>query len=113
MIFERVSSSGACSDTESVSCISRSARSSKRSISPQVESEMWRMPMFAPSGLFTSSRKRMTLSKLSSGSPMPMSTMFDIVFPESSCENKTSSNISDGSRFRTSPPIVEAQNAQP
>ena len=65
-----------------------------------------------PSGLFTSSRKRITLSKLSSGSPMPIRTMWEISRPESSWVNSTSSSISWGSRRRTRPPMV-AQKAQP
>ena len=113
MIFDLVSSSGACSETDSVSCRSRSASASNFSVIPQVDSDMCRMPIFIPCGWFTSSRKRMTLSKLSSGSPMPIRTILDIGLPESSCENSTSSSISDGSRQRTRPPMVEAQNAQP
>ena len=37
---------------------------------------MFRIPMFTPSGDEMFSRKRMTSSKLSSGSPMPISTMW-------------------------------------
>ena len=80
---------------------------------PQVLRLMWRMEIFMPSGWFTSSRKRMTLSKLSSGSPMPMSTMWEMGRPESICVNSTSSSISKGSKRRTSPPMVDAQKAQP
>ena len=71
------------------------------------------MPMSIPCGQLTSCRNFTTLSKLSSGSPMPISTMFDIFSPESFSENMTSSSISPGSRLRTSPPMVEAQKAQP
>ena len=55
----------------------------------------------------------MTLSKLSNGSPIPMSTMLEIFRPLSRSEESTSSSISDGSRFRIRPPIVEAQKAHP
>ena len=41
----------------------------------QVDRLICRMEIFIPSGLFTSSRKRSTLSRLSRGSPMPISTM--------------------------------------
>ena len=58
-------------------------------------------------------RNFMTLSKLSSGSPMPMSTMFEMGRPDSFCENMTSSRISEGSRPLIRPPMVEAQKAQP
>ena len=44
---------------------------------------------------------------------MPMMTMFEIFSPISVWEYSTSSSISDGVRFRTSPPMVEAQKAQP
>ena len=44
---------------------------------------------------------------------MPMSTIFESSSPDSFCENMTSSSISEGSSPRTSPPIVDAQNAQP
>ena len=74
---------------------------------------MCRIPMFMPSGWFTSLRNFMTLSKLSSGSPIPMSTMCPIFKPDSFSENMTSSSISPASRFLTSPPIVDAQKAQP
>ena len=49
----------------------------------QVDRLMWRMEMFMPSGLFTSSRNRSTLSKLSRGSPMPIRTIWDTGRPES------------------------------
>ena len=74
---------------------------------------MCRMEICIPSGLFTSSRKRITLSKLSSGSPMPMSTIWEMGWPESTCVNRTWSSISNGSSRRTKPPRVDAQKAQP
>ena len=45
---------------------------------PQVESDIFLMLMLSPSSQVTSSRKRITLSKLSSGSPMPMRTIWEI-----------------------------------
>lgn len=48
---------------------------------PQVDREMWRMPMFRPSAWLTSSRKRRTLSRLSMGSPMPIKTMLEMGRP--------------------------------
>ena len=50
MMRERVSSSGACRETDRVNCKLSSASLSNFSVSPQVESEMWRIPMFIPSG---------------------------------------------------------------
>ena len=44
---------------------------------------MFRIPMFTPSGEEMFSRKRMTSSKLSSGSPMPISTMWEMRSPMS------------------------------
>ena len=113
MIFERVSLSGAWRETDSVSCKPSSERRRMPGTSPQVEREMCRIPMFMLSGGFTSSRKRITASKLSSGSPMPISTMFEIVSPESSCENSTWSSSSAGVSRRTRPPSVDAQNLHP
>ena len=46
----RVALSGAWSETESVSCRFSSASASMPGTTPQVESEMWRIPMFSPSG---------------------------------------------------------------
>ena len=80
---------------------------------PQVEREMCRMPMFCPSGWFTSSRKRRTLSRLSIGSPMPIKTMLETGSPESFWTKITWSSISPGVRSRTLPAMVEAQKAQP
>ena len=56
---------------------------------PQVESEMCRMPMFIPSGWLMSSKKRSTFFRLSIGSPMPIRTMLEISRPESSCVKST------------------------
>ena len=94
MIRSRTSSLGAWRETDSVSCSFRFASSSIFGTRPQVLRLMCRMEMFMPSGLFTSSRKRITLSKLSSGSPMPISTMWEMGRPESTCVNSTSSSIS-------------------
>ena len=44
---------------------------------------------------------------------MPIRTMLEIFLPESSSEKSTSSRISEALSERTSPPIVEAQKAQP
>ena len=74
---------------------------------------MCRMLMLRPSGWLMSSRNRMTVSKLSSGSPMPINTMCETGRPDSFSENSTSFSISEGVRFRTSPPMVEAQKAHP
>ena len=76
------------------------------SVRPQVDREICRIPMFSPSGWFTRVRNFITVSKLSSGSPIPMSTMLEMV-------NSTWSIISAGVRFRTFPARVEAQKAQP
>ena len=72
-----------------------------------------RIPMFIPWGLLTSSKKRSTLSMLSSGSPIPMSTMLETGRPLSSWVNSTWSSSSDGRRSRTLPAMVLAQKAQP
>ena len=74
---------------------------------------MWRIPMCSPSGLLTSSRNRRTLSRLSRGSPIPISTILETSSPESSWVNSTWSSISEAVSRRTSPPRVEAQNLQP
>ena len=81
MILDRVSSSGAWRDTDSVNCNPYRASLSILSTRPQVDREMWRMPMFIPSGWFTRVRNRITVSKLSRGSPMPMSTMLEMGAP--------------------------------
>ena len=80
---------------------------------PQVDRLIWRMPMFSPSGWFTSRRKRSTLSRLSRGSPIPISTILEISRPESSWVNSTWSSISPAVRSRTFPATVLAQKAQP
>ena len=74
---------------------------------------MCRMEIFMPSALLTSSKNRITLSKLSSGSPIPISTMWLTGKPESIWVNSTWSSISKGSSLRTRPPKVDAQKAQP
>ena len=71
------------------------------------------MPMFIPEGELTSLRKRTTLSKLSSGSPMPMSTRWFTGFPAALSLTMNSSSISQAFRFRFLPPMVEAQKLQP
>ena len=71
------------------------------------------MPMFIPSGWFTRVRNRITVSKLSRGSPMPMSTMLEMGAPLSIWVNSTWSIISAGVRSRTLPARVEAQKAHP
>ena len=42
-----------------------------------------------------------------------MSTILEMGNPESFSEKSTSSRISEARKFRTSPPMVEAQKAQP
>ena len=71
------------------------------------------MPMFIPSGWFTSSRNRSTLSRLSMGSPIPISTMLETSAPESIWVKSTWSSISAGVKSLTFPAMVEAQKAQP
>ena len=78
-----------------------------------MDREICRIPMFSPSGWFTRVRNFITVSKLSSGSPIPMSTMLEMGAPLSSWVNSTWSIISAGVRFRTFPARVEAQKAQP
>ena len=56
---------------------------------PQVERLICCIEIFIPSGLFTSSKKRNTLARLSSGSPMPISTIWDTGSPESTWVNST------------------------
>ena len=77
--------SGACSDTDSVSCRCRFASSSIFGTKPQVDRLMLRIPMLTPSGQEMISRKSITLSKLCSGSPMPIRTMWDTRSPVSFC----------------------------
>ena len=79
----RISLLGACSDTDRVSCSFFSASMSILGTRPQVDRLMLRMPMLTPSGEVIFSRKRITSSKLSSGSPMPMSTMWEMRSPMS------------------------------
>ena len=74
---------------------------------------MCRIPMFSPSGWFTSSRNRSTLSRLSSGSPMPIKTILEMGSPESFWAKITWSRISDGVKSLTLPAIVDAQKAHP
>jgi len=74
---------------------------------------MLRIPMLTPSGEVIFSRNFITSSKLSSGSPIPISTILEMGRPESSWEKSTWSRSSDGSSLRTRPPIVDAQNLQP
>ena len=78
-----------------------------------MERDTWRRLRFSPSGEERISRNRTTLSKLSSGSPMPIKTKLAIFSPVSSSAAYTSSSISDGVRFRTQPARVEAQKLQP
>ena len=89
MMRLRVALSGAWSETDSVSCKLSSASASIPGTTPQVESEMCRMPMFIPSGWLMSSKKRSTFFRLSIGSPMPIRTMLEISRPESSCVKST------------------------
>ena len=77
-----------------LSCSFFFASSSIFGTRPQVDRLMWRMEMFIPSSLFTSSRNRITLSKLSRGSPIPIRTMWEMGKPESTWVNSTSSSIS-------------------
>ena len=75
------------------------------------------MLMLSPSGAFNRCKNLTTLSKLSKGSPLPMSTIFD-TFSSPSCSaslftQRTSASISPGRRFLTLPSSVDAQNAHP
>ena len=81
----RISLLGAWSETERVSCSFFSASWSIFGTRPQVERLMFRIPMLTPSGEVMFSRNRITSSKLSSGSPMPMSTMWEMRSPMSFC----------------------------
>ena len=69
--------------------------------------------MFSPSGWFTISRNFSTASRLSIGSPMPISTMLEMGAPESFWTKITCSSSSPGVRSRTFPAMVDAQKAQP
>ena len=71
------------------------------------------MPMFKPLGWLTSVRNFSTVSILSKGSPIPISTMLETGSPLSNWVKRTWSTISAGVRSRTLPPRVEAQKAQP
>ena len=62
MMDERVSSSGACSDTDSVICSFSRANISILSAIPLVDKEIWRCPMLIPSGQLTRCRNLSTLS---------------------------------------------------
>ena len=79
----RMSLLGAWREAERVSWSFFSASWSIFGTRPQVERLMFRIPMFTPSGDEMFSRKRMTSSKLSSGSPMPISTMWEMRSPMS------------------------------
>ena len=85
MILERVSLSGAWRDTDSVSCSSSSA--SRPNAGPR--GRRWRGRCAAsrcscPSGLVDQlQRTAAPCRRLSSGSPMPMSTMLEMGRPES------------------------------
>ena len=66
--------------------VSWSLRSASRSIwgtMPQVDRLMLRIPMLTPSGDEIRERNFITWSKLSSGSPMPMRTMWEMRSPMS------------------------------
>ena len=89
MIWERVSLSGAWRDTDSVSCKFSSASASIWGTMPQVDRLICRMPMFSPLGLLTSAKNFSTLSLLSSGSPIPISTMLEMARPLSNWVNST------------------------
>lgn len=75
--------SAAWSEMESVSWSFFFISSSIFGTTPQVESDILRIERLRPFSSVTSSMKRMTLSKLSSGSPMPMSTICDTLSPSS------------------------------
>ena len=70
----RSASSGACRETERVTFNFSLANSSILSASPQVETEIFRIPIFRPSGLLINLRNFTRLSKFSNGSPLPITT---------------------------------------
>ncbi len=110
---ERIPFVGACRLTESVRPSFFCASFSIMGTRPQVERLMLRMPMFTPCGQEMIDRKSITLSKLSSGSPMPISTMCETRSPVSAMTAYISPAISPAVRFRTRPPCVEAQKRHP
>src|SRR5699024_6962021 len=85
------------------------------STSPQVDSEMLRWEMLSPSCADTSRKNLTTLSKLSSGSPLPINTMLVTYLspPPSAFTASTCPSISPDDRLRINPSRVLAQNLQP
>ena len=80
---------------------------------PQVETVRFRWLMFSPFSSVRSSMNLSRLSKLSIGSPVPITTTFATLSPVSLVIRYIWSNISDGVSPRTSPSNVDAQNRQP
>ena len=74
---------GACGGREGCSCRFRPSSRSIWGTMPQVDRLMLRIPMLTPSGDEIRERNFITWSKLSSGSPMPMRTMWEMRSPMS------------------------------
>ena len=118
----RIPSLGACRETQSVTRSPVSVSARMRPGRPQVDTDTCRMLMFSPPGSPSILRKVTTLSKLSSGSPLPISTTLSTGrrsglmarAPRTYAPAATTSpSISKGARSRTFPPRPDAQKAQP
>ena len=111
--FLRISSVGECNDIASVICSLISASSYILGTRPQVDTVKFLALILSPFSSVRSFSNLIKLSKLSKGSPDPITTTLDTLFPVSDCILYIWSSISDGYRFLASPSRVEAQNRQP
>ena len=80
---------------------------------PQLDTVTFLWLMFSPFSSVSISMNLTRLSKLSSGSPVPITTTFDTRSPVIFWMLYICDSISDAVRFLTSPPMVDAQNLQP
>ena len=80
---------------------------------PLVEILICLAPIFNPFGLFIIFTAFITLSKLSSGSPIPINTILEILMFSSCSTAKICSTISPLVKLLTNLIPVEAQNLQP
>ena len=116
MILFLISSFGACKDKAKLVCIPNLPYSIIPFGRPQVETVICLAPIPSPNGLLAIRIKSMTLSKLSKGSPVPMTLIWVTDSPLSSniwlisINSPTISEVSNPRFFFNKP---EAQKAHP
>ena len=114
MILRRSSSNGACSESASVTGISKEHSLRIAGGRPTVETVMRRAPMPRPHSALMVRIACVTFAKFASGSPMPMKTTFETrPTPSRRPRRQTCSTMRPAERLPSSPPMPDAQKRQP